>query len=174
MSLRPVLYPQPFETDEVFVDCRRKHQPIHVGNRGDLTVDERHWSAQGFKARSLFAVPRRRRLVVRQDWKRSPNDVPEIGLERRAALPFGKTPTPTGELVPDRGRNCAFGTVLVQALENRPVRSLGDRGRDDARVEKICERQKDTVRPAVLSRAEAAKSSSTPTSRSEWVLRNFL
>lgn len=84
-----------------------------MSNRGDLTVDERRWSAQRFKPRSLFAVPRRRSLVVRQDRKRSLHDVPEIRLERGATLAFWQPTTPVGELVPDWRRNCALGTVLV-------------------------------------------------------------
>ncbi len=145
-----------------------------MSNRGDLTVDERRWPAQRFKPRSLFAVPRRRSLVVRQDWKRSLNDVPEISVERGAALAFRQPSTPERELVPDWRSDCALRTVLVETLKNRRVRSLRDRGRDDARVEKICERQRDTFRPVVLSRVEAAKSRSMPTSRRECVSRNFL
>lgn len=83
-----------------------------MGNCGDLTVDERRWSPQRFEARSLLAVPCRRRLVVREDWKRSVHDVAEIRLERRATLAFWQPPTPVGELVPDWRRNCAVGTVL--------------------------------------------------------------
>jgi hypothetical protein len=84
-----------------------------MSNRGDLTVDERRWPADRFKPRPLFAMPRRRRLIVRQDRKRSVHDVMEIGLERSAALAFWQPPTPVGELVPDWRRNCALGTVLV-------------------------------------------------------------
>ena len=47
----------------------REHKPIHVGNRGDLTVDERRRSTQPFKSRPFLAVPGRRSLVVRQDQK---------------------------------------------------------------------------------------------------------
>lgn len=145
-----------------------------MSNRGDLTVDERRRSADRFKPRPLFAVPRRRSLVVRQDRKRPTHDVTEIRFERVAALAFGKPATTIGEFVPDGRRKCALGTVLVQTFKNRRVRPLGDRDRDDACVEKICERQRDTLRPVVLSRVEAAKSSSTPISRSECLSRNFL
>jgi hypothetical protein len=86
---------------------------MHMGNRGDLTVNERRWSAQRFKPRPLFAMPRRRSLVVRQDRKRSVHDVMEISLERGAALALWQPPTPVGELVPDWRRNCALGTALV-------------------------------------------------------------
>jgi hypothetical protein len=147
---------------------------MHVSNRGDLTVDERRRSSQRLQSRSLFAVPRRRRFVVRQDRKRSAHDVAEIRLERRAALAFRQSPTSIGEFVPDWRCNGALRTALVQTLKNRCVRCLRDRGRHDTCVEKICEIQRDTLRPVVRSRVEAAKSSSTPMSRREWLLRNFL
>ena len=113
MSLRPVLDRQSFEVDEIPVVGRRQHKAMHVSNRGDLTVDERRRSSQRLQSRSLFAVPRRRRFVVRQDRKRSAHDVAEIRLERRAALAFRQSPTSIGELVPDWRRNYAFGAVLV-------------------------------------------------------------
>ena len=84
-----------------------------MSNRGDLTIDERRWSAERFKPRPLFAVPRRRSLVVRQDRKRPAHDVTEISVERVAARAFWKPATTIGELVPDGRRNCALGTVLV-------------------------------------------------------------
>ena len=84
-----------------------------MSNRGDLTIDERRWSAEHFKPRPLFAVPRRSSLVVRQDRKRPTHDVTEIRFERVAALAFGKPATTIGELVPDGRRNGALGTVLV-------------------------------------------------------------
>src|SRR5438445_7979522 len=98
-SLRPVLDLQPFEAGEVFVVCSRQYKPMDMSNRGDLTVDERCWSAERFKPRPFLAVPRRRSLVVRQDRKRPMHDVMEICLERSAALPFWQPPTPVGELV---------------------------------------------------------------------------
>jgi hypothetical protein len=64
MSLGPVLDRQPFEAGEVLLLCSRQHRPIHMSNRSDLAVSERRWSAQRFKPRSLFAVPRCRNLVV--------------------------------------------------------------------------------------------------------------
>ena len=174
VSFRPVLDRQPFEAAEVLVICRRQHKPVHMGNRGDLTVDERRRPAARFKPRPLVAVPRRRRLVVRQNRKRSVHDVTEIGFERGPAPAFWQPPTPIRELVPDWRRNCALGTTLVQTLKNRRVRSLRDRGRNDARVQKISGRHRDTLRPVVLSRVEAAKSSSTPISSRECFSRNFL
>jgi hypothetical protein len=113
VSLRPVLDRQPLETGDVFVVGSRQHKPIHMSNRGDLTIDEGRWSAERFKPRPLFAVPRRSGLVVRQDRKRPTHDVTEIRFERVAALAFGKPATTTGELVPDGRRNGALGTVLV-------------------------------------------------------------
>lgn len=145
-----------------------------MSNRGNLAVDKRRWSTQRFKPGPFFPVPRRRSLVVRQDRKRSVHDVPEIGLKRGAALAFWKPPTPIGKLVPHRRRNCALGTVLVETLENCRVRCLRYGRGNDASVEKIRESQRDTFRPVVLSRVEPAKSSSTPISRRECVLRNFL
>jgi hypothetical protein len=44
-SFRPVLDPQSFEAGKILVVCRRQHKPIHMSNRGDLTVDEGRWSA---------------------------------------------------------------------------------------------------------------------------------
>jgi hypothetical protein len=170
---QPVLNRQPLEAGEILVVCRRQHKPMHMGNRGDLAVDERRWSAQRFKPRPLFAVPSRRSLVVRQDRKRSVHDVMEIGLERGAALALWQPPTAVDELMPDWRGDCALRTVLVETLKNRRVWSLRDRDRDDACVEKICERQRSTLRPVVLARAELAKSSSTPISRREWLSRNF-
>ena len=111
-SFRPVLDLQPFEVGEIFVVCRRQYKPVHMSNRGDLTVDERRWSTERFKPRPLFAVPRGRSFVVSQNRKRSVHDVMEIGLERSAALACRQPPTPVGELVPDWRRNCALGTVL--------------------------------------------------------------
>ena len=112
-SFRPVLDLQPFEVGEIFVVCRRQYKPVHMSNRGDLTVDERCWSAERFKPRPLFAVPRRRSLVVRQDGKRPAQDIMEISLERGAALALWQPATPVGELVPDWRRNRALGAVLV-------------------------------------------------------------
>src|SRR5438093_12504050 len=100
-----------------------------MGNRGDLTVDERRRPPQRFKPRPLFAMPRCRSLVVRQDRERSLDDVTEIGFERSPALAFWQPPTPIRKLVPDWRRDRALGTVFVQTLENRGVRSLRDRGR---------------------------------------------
>ena len=147
---------------------------MHVGNRGDLTIDERRWSSQHFEPRSFVAVPRCRRLVVRQDRKRAVHDVTKIRLERGAPLAFWQSPTPIRQLVPDRRRNCALRAVLVETLENRRSRSLRYGRGNNARVEKIREFQRDTFRPVVLSRVEPAKSSSTPISRRECVLRNSL
>jgi hypothetical protein len=172
--VRPVLDRQAFEAHEVLVVGGCQHEPIHVRNRGDLTIDERRGSAQRFKPCSLFAVPRRRRLVVRQDRKRHPHDVTEKRVEGVAALALGKPAAAIGELVPDGRRNRALETVFNQTFKNRRVRPLGDRDRDDAGVEKICERQSDTLRPVVRSRVAPAKSSSTPISRSECFSRNLL
>jgi hypothetical protein len=102
------------------------------------------------------------------------HDVTEIRLERRATLAFWQPRTPVGELVPEWRRQCTLGTVLVEMFKNRRVSSFRDGVGDDAGVKKICERQRDTLRPAALSRVDAAKSSSTPISRSECVSRNFL
>ena len=80
MSRRPVLDRQPFEAREVLFVYSRQHKPVHVSNRSDLAVNERRWSTQRFKPRSLFAVPSCRGLVIRQDRKRSVHDIPEISL----------------------------------------------------------------------------------------------
>ena len=85
---------------------------MHMSNRGDLTVDERRRPTERLKPRTLFAMPRRRRLVVRQDRKRPVHHVIEISLERSAALSLWQPPTPVGEFMPDRRRNCGLGTVL--------------------------------------------------------------
>jgi hypothetical protein len=101
---------------------------MHMGNCGDLTVDERSGSPERFKPRSLFAVPRRRSLIVRQDGKRPVHDVTEIGLERGAPPASWQPSTPVAELVPDWRRHRALRTVLVQAFKDRRVWLLRDRG----------------------------------------------
>jgi hypothetical protein len=171
---RPVLDGQPFEPREIFVVRSREHKAIHMGNRGNLTVDERRRPAQRFKSRPFLAVPGRRSLVIRQDRKRTVHDVAEISLQRRAAFPLRKSPRPVGQFVPYESRDRALWTVHVQTLENGWIGCLRDGRGDDARVEKICDLQSVTLRPVVLSRAAAAKSLSRPISSSEWVLRNFL
>ena len=171
---RPVLDGQPFEPREIFVVRSREHKAIHMGNRGNLTVDERRRPAQRFKSRPFLAVPGRRSLVIRQDRKRTVHDVAEISLQRRAAFPLRKSPRPVGQFVPYESRDRALWTVHVQTLENGWIGCLRDGRGDDARVEKICDLQSVTLRPVVLSRAAAAKSLSRPISSSEWVLRNVL
>ena len=64
-SLRPVLDLQPFEAGEVFVVCSHHDKPVDVGNRGNLTIDERRRAPNGFKSGSFLTVPRRSGLVVR-------------------------------------------------------------------------------------------------------------
>ena len=174
VSLRPVLEGQPFEPGEISVVCGGQNKRIDMSDGGDLAVDERRWSAHRVKPRPLFAVPRRRSPVVRQNWKRYAHDVMEIHLQRGPASPSWQPATPVGELVPDWRRNGALRSVLVQTGKNRRVRSFRDRGRDDWCVQKIRERHSDTLRPVVLSRVEAVKFSSMPISLREYFSRNRL
>jgi hypothetical protein len=172
VPLRPVLDAQTPEAGEVFLVCRRQHEPVHMGNRRNLTVDERSGSAKRFESRPLFPVPCRRGLIVWQDGERSLHDVTEIRFERGPALSLGQASTAIREFVPDWRRNRALRTALVQMFKNHAIGSFGDRGRNDAGVEEITERHRDTLRPVVLSRVETAKSSSTPISFTECRSRN--
>ena len=58
-----------------------------MGNRRDLTVDERSGSTERFESRPFLPVPRGRGRVVRQDRERSLDDVAEIRFERGPVLP---------------------------------------------------------------------------------------
>jgi hypothetical protein len=111
--VRPVLDGQPFEPREILVIRGREDEPIHVGNRSDLTVDERRRPTERFKSRPFLAVPGRRSLVVRQDRKRTVHDVAEISLQCCAAFPLWKSPTPIGQFVPDGRGDRALWTVHV-------------------------------------------------------------
>jgi len=75
LSLRPVLNCEPFETEEVFLVCGHDDEPIDVGNRGNLAINEGRRVPKGFKSGSLLAVPRRSRLVVGQDRKGSMHNI---------------------------------------------------------------------------------------------------
>ncbi len=174
VSLRPVLDPQTPEADEVLLIRRRQHESAHVGNRRNLTVHERGGSAERFKSCPFFPVPRRRSFVVRQDGKRALDDITQIRFERRPPPPLGQPPTAVRELMPDWRRDRTLRTALTQTLENRRIGSLGDGRRNDACVEKVSERHRDTLRPVVLSRVETEKSSSKPISSRECRSRNFL
>lgn len=65
-------------------------------------------------------------------------------------------------------------SVLLKPLQDLRVRALLHGRGDDARVEKIPKRHRETSRPMRFSRMEAAKSFSTPTSSSEYFLRKVL
>ena len=145
-----------------------------MGNRCNLTVDERSGPAKRFESRPFFPVPRRGGLIVWQDGERSLDDVTEVGFERGPAFSLGQPSTTIRELVPDWRRNRALRTTLVQMLNNRAIGSRGDRGGHDAGVEEIAERHRETLRPVDLSRVETAKSSSTPMSSREYRSRNRL
>ena len=69
MSLGPAFDGETPKPSEVFIVRSREDKPVHVGNRGDLAIDEWRWSAQCFEPRPLPAVPRRSSLIVREDWK---------------------------------------------------------------------------------------------------------
>lgn len=153
---------------------RRQHESVYVGDRRDLTVDERRGSADRVKARPFFPVPRGCSFVVCQDGERTVDDVAKIGFKRRPALPFWQPPAAIRELMPDWRGDGTLRTALTQTFENRRIGSLGNGGRHDACIEKICERHQDTLRPGVLSRVETAKSSVMPISLRECRSRNFL
>src|SRR2546423_14167501 len=87
------------------------------------------------------------------------------------ALAFWQSPTLVRESVPDRRGDGALGAALVQTFKNCRVRCLRDRGRNDACVQKVTERHRDTLRPVVLSRVEVAQSSSTPIASKECLSR---
>jgi hypothetical protein len=77
---------------------------MHMGNRCDLTVNERSGSAKRFKSRPFFPVPRRRSLVVRQDGERSLDDV----TANRLPLPSSTIPDPMGPRSPPFRTKMAF------------------------------------------------------------------
>src|SRR5262245_48846962 len=99
---------------------------MHMGDRGNLTVDEWGGSAERREACPFLPVPGRRSFVVCQDRERALDDVTEIGFERRPALPLGQSPTTRRELMPDWGCDRTLRTALAQTLQNQRIRSLGN------------------------------------------------
>ena len=173
LSLRPVLNRKAFEAHEILVVGGHHDQPIDVGDRRNLAIDKWRWVSQGFVASAFLAVPCRGGLVVRQDRKGAVDDITQIGLQCCSSFPLGKPPASENEFVPNWRCDRALCAVRLETLQNRRIPRLRDGRRDDASIEEKREFQKDTLRPVVRSRTEAAKPSTMPISAIECVLRNF-
>jgi hypothetical protein len=103
--LGPVLDGDLSEASEVPGVQGDQYQLVDMGDRGDLAIDERRSPAECLETCSLMAVPRRRKLVIRKNWKRYLYDVVEIGFESNSALASWQPTAAVRELVPDRRRS---------------------------------------------------------------------
>lgn len=150
-----------------------KNKPVDVCNGGNLSIDEWHGPAQRFEPGAFCTVPLGGSFIVGKIRKGSSDDILQVRLERRPSLAARQPATPIRQLVPDRRGDRTFKTIVFEALEDTRVGFLRDRCGDDARIEKILDRHSVTLRPAVLSRTDAAKSVSTPTSSREYFFKNL-
>ena len=167
--LGPVGHAKLFEPGEILDVERDQHESIGVSDRCDQSIGKRHWCAKAFETGTLVSMPRRSSLIVRKDRKRGLHDIMKIVFDGIAAFSSGEPPAAVYELVPHRRRNGAFMSVLVEPPEDVSIGGLGGWRGDDARVEQVPKRHKETFRPVPLSRMDAAKSSSRPISSSEYV-----
>jgi len=74
---------------------------VNVRNGRNLTINERRGPTERFEPRSLFTVPRRRGLVVRQDRKRASYDVAEVSVKSVPPFALRETTAAVREFVPD-------------------------------------------------------------------------
>lgn len=174
MWLGPVLDVEIFEAREIPGVDRDQDKSVGMSDRRDLSIGVWRGSAKSLETSSLFAMPHGGNLVIRKDWKCRVYDVVKIRLESGSALALGQPTAAVRELVPHRCRDGALMTVLVEPFDNLRVGNLGDGRGHDARVQKISKRQRETLRPRLLSRVDGTKSSSSPISSSECIVRKFL
>src|SRR5687767_3709396 len=118
-------------------------------------------------------MPARGRLVVGQDRKRRLDDVAKIGFQRVLAPACGQAAPSERELMPDRRRDGAHFAVRFEPPNDLRMGNFRRRRGNDAGVQEVAQRHSETLRPAPLSRSEAAKSSSSPTSSSACLSRKL-
>src|SRR5579864_9037042 len=143
-----------------------------VGHSGDLRINIRNGTAQRLEPGSLLAVPRRGRIVIRENRERRAHDVLQIRVEGGSSPPARKTPKSEGQLVPDRCCDRAPAVMFAEPAEDAPVGYLRNWRRHDTRVEQVAQRHSETLRPEPFSLAAVKKSGSRPTSSSEYRSRN--